>query len=160
MGLSGICITGDDTISGIACVTGLKVCKTKEMTANLDTNLTEKFKVAGNMLEKHGLVVLHIKGCDIVAHNKEPVKKKDFLQKIDSELGKFLKKRTDKLRLVITADHSTWSKEGIHIDDPVPVLLHGHGIKSDSVKEFDEYQVLNGELGRFRMYQLWDKFFK
>ncbi|GIT03984.1 MAG: hypothetical protein CM1200mP28_12430 [Deltaproteobacteria bacterium] len=62
------------------------------MTANLDTNLTEKFKVAGNMLDKHGLVVLHIKGCDIAAHNKEPVKKKDFLQKIDSELGKFLKK--------------------------------------------------------------------
>ena len=111
------------------------------------------------MLDKHGLVVLHIKGCDIAAHNKEPVKKKDFLQKIDSELGKFLKKRTDKLRLVITADHSTWSKEGTHIDDPVPVLLHGHGIKSDSVKEFDEHQVLNGELGRFRMYQLWDKFF-
>ena len=160
MGLSGICITGDDTISGIARVTGLKVCKTKEMTANLDTNLTEKFKVAGKMLDKHGLVVLHIKGGDIAAHNKEPVKKKDFLQKIDSELGKFLKKRTDKLRLAITADHSTWSKEGTHIDDPVPVLLHGHGIKSDSVKEFDEHQVLNGELGRFRMYQLWEKFFK
>ena len=159
MGLSGICITGDDTISGIARVTGLKVCKTKEMTANLDTNLTEKFKVARNILDKHGLVVLHIKGCDIAAHNKEPLKKKDFLQKIDAELGKFLKKRTDKLRLAITADHSTWSKEGTHIDDPVPVLLHGHGIKSDSVTEFDEHQVLNGKLGRFRMYQLWDKFF-
>ena len=159
MGLSGICITGDDTISGIARVTGLKVCKTKEMTANLDTNLTEKFKVAGNMLDKHGLVVLHIKGCDIAAHNKEPVKKKDLLQKIDSELGKFLKKRTEKLRLAITADHSTWSKEGTHIDDPVPVLLHGQGIKSDSVRGFDEHQVLKGKLGRFRMYQLWEKFF-
>ncbi|GIT72938.1 MAG: hypothetical protein Ct9H300mP28_27520 [Pseudomonadota bacterium] len=34
------------------------------MTANLDTNLTEKFKFAENMLDKHGLVVLHIKGCD------------------------------------------------------------------------------------------------
>ena len=160
MGLSGICITGDDTISGIASVTGLKVCNTKEMTANLDTNLTQKFKVAGNMLDKHGLVVLHIKGCDIAAHNKEPVKKKDFLQKIDSELGKFLKKRTDILRLAITADPSTWSKEGTHIDDPVPGLLYGHCIKSKSVTEFDEHQVLNGELGRFRMYHLWDKFFK
>ena len=159
MGLTGVCITGDDTISGIARITGLKVLKTKEMTANLDTNLTEKFEVAGKMLDKYGLVVLHIKGCDIAAHNKEPVKKKDFLQKIDCELGKFLKKRTDKIRLGITADHSTWSKEGTHIDDPVPVLLHGHGIKSDSVEQFNENQVLNGKLGRFRMYQLWDKFF-
>ena len=159
MRLSGICITGDDTISGIARVTGLKVFKTKEMTANLDTNLTEKFKVARNMLHKHGLVVLHIKGGDIAAHNKEPVKKMDFLQKIDFELGKFMKKRTDKLRLAITADHSTWSKEGIHIDDPVPVLLYGHGVKPDSVQEFDEHQGLNGDLGRFRMYLLWEKFF-
>ncbi len=159
MGLTGVCITGDDTISGIARVTGLKVLKTKEMTANLDTNLTEKFEVTGKMLDKYGLVVLHIKGCDIAAHNKEPVKKKNFLQKIDSELGKFLKKRTKKLRLAITADHSTWSKEGTHIDDPVPVLLHGYGIDSDMVKEFDEHQVLNGKLGRFKMYQLWEKFF-
>ena len=70
-----------------------------------------------------------------------------------------MKKRKDKLRLAITADHSTWSKEGTHIDDPVPVLLFGHGIKSDSVSKFDEHNVLNGDLGRFRMYHLWDKFF-
>ena len=160
MGLLGICITGDDTISGIARLIGLKVFKTKGMTANLDTNLTEKFKVAENMLDKYGFVLLHIKGCDIAAHNREPVRKKNFLQKIDSELGKFLKKRTDKLRIAITADHSTCSKEGAHIDDPVPVLLCGHGIKSDSVNQFDEHEVLKGELGRFHMYQLWDRFFE
>ena len=56
------------------------------MTANLDTNLTEKFKIAGNMLNDNGLVVLHIKGWDIASHNREPVKKRDFLQKIDYEL--------------------------------------------------------------------------
>ncbi len=159
MGLSGVCVTGDDTISGIAKVTGLKVCKTPAMTANLDTDLNEKFKHARQMLGNHGVVVLHLKGCDIAAHNREPIKKKDFLQKIDSELGKFLNKWTGKLRIAITADHSTWSKEGIHIDDPVPVLLHGHGVKSDSVKGFDEFQVLHGALERFRMYKLWNKFF-
>ena len=35
--------------------------------------------------------------------------------------------------------------------------LGGHLLKCK--KEFDEYKVLNGDLGRFRMYQLWDKFF-
>ena len=73
-------------------------------------------------------------------------------------LAPFLKKRTDDLRGAITADHSTWSKEGTQIDDPLPVLLHGYGIKPDSVEEFFEHQVLNGDLGRFRMYQIWNKF--
>ncbi len=77
---------------------------------------------------------------------------------INLELEKFLNKRTGKLRLAITADHSTWSKEGTYIDYAVPVILHRHRIKPDSVKEFDLHQVLKGELGRFSMFKTWDKF--
>ena len=54
--LSVICITRDDTISGIARLTGLKVLKTKDMTANLDTNLKEKFKVTKICLIKMNLL--------------------------------------------------------------------------------------------------------
>ncbi|MDP7171231.1 MAG: alkaline phosphatase family protein [SAR324 cluster bacterium] len=159
LGLSGVCISGDDTISGISRVTGLDVCKTPAMTANLDTDLKEKFLLAGKMLSKYGVVVLHIKGCDIAAHNREAVKKKEFLEKIDAELGLFLNQWKTKLRIAVTADHATWSKEGVHVDDPVPVLLHGQGISADSVMGFDEFQASAGELGLFRMYKLWGKFF-
>ncbi len=158
-GLSGICITGDDTIAGIAGVTGLKVCKTPEMTANLDTDLELKFKFAAEMLHKFGVVVMHIKGCDIAAHNREAEQKMEFLEKIDRELGIFLQKWSGKLRIAVTADHATWSKEGVHVDDPVPVLLHGCGIAADDVKEFNEIHTQQGRLGRFRMHKLWEKFF-
>ena len=158
-GLSGICVTGDNTISGIARVAGLNVCKTLEMTANLDTDLNHKFRLAGKLLKKFSVVVLHVKGCDIAAHNREAGKKKEFLEKIDSELGCFLGNWKGELRLSVTTDHATWSKEGFHIDDPVPVLLCGRGVSADSVRGFDEYQVLEGQLGRFRMYKLWEKFF-
>jgi len=158
-GLSGVCISGDDTLSGISRVTGLDVCKTPAMTANLDTDLKQKFMLAGKMLSKYGVVVLHIKGCDIAAHNREAVKKKEFLEKIDTELGRFLKKWKGKLRIAVTADHATWSKEGVHVDDPVPVLLHGQGILADSVKGFDEFQAAEGHLGLFRLHKLWEKFF-
>ena len=159
LGLSGICVTGDDTILGIAKVTGMDVCKTPEMTANLDTDLNKKFEITAKLLKKYGVVVLHIKGCDIAAHNRDAEKKKDFLEKIDAELGRFLGKWPGKLRLCVTADHTTWSEEGVHTDDPVPVLLHGRGIRADSIKEFNEIQALKGQLGRFRMYKLWEKFF-
>ena len=158
-GLSGVCISGDDTISGISLVTGLNVCKTPSMTANLDTDLKQKFMFAGKMLSMYGVVVLHIKGCDIAAHNREAKKKKKFIEKIDAELGLFLKKWKGKLRIAVTADHATWSKEGIHVDDPVPVLLHGKGIPADSVEAFDEFQASEGSLGLFRLHKLWEKFF-
>ena len=159
LGLSGICVTGDDTILGIAKVTGMDVCKTPEMNANLDTDLNKKFEITAKLLKQYGVVVLHVKGCDIAAHNRDAEKKKDFLEKIDAELGRFLGKWPGKLRLCITADHTTWSEEGVHTDDPVPVLLHGRGIRADSIKEFNEIQALKGQLGRFRMYKLWEKFF-
>ncbi len=158
-GLSGVCISGDDTISGISRVTGLDVCKTPDMTANLDTDLKQKFVFASKLLSKYGVVVLHIKGCDIAAHNMEAQKKKEFLEKIDAELGRFLKKWKGKLRIAVTADHATWSKEGVHVDDPVPVLLHGQGISADSVKGFDEFQATVGKLGLFRLHKLWEMFF-
>jgi len=63
------------------------------------------------------------------------------------------------LRIAVTADHATWSKKGIHVDDPVPVLLHGKGISADSVKRFDEFQASKGSLGLFRLHKLWEKFF-
>ena len=115
--------------------------------------------LAGKMLSKYGVVVLHIKGCDIAAHNRDAVKKKKFLEKIDTELGRFLKKWNGKLRIAVTADHATCSKEGVHVDDPVPVLLHGQGILADSVKGFDEFQASEGHLGLFRLHKLWENFF-
>ena len=156
---SGIFITGDDTILGISRMLDLDVCITKNMTANLDTNLNEKFIIANKFLETHEIVMIHIKGCDIAAHNKDPKNKKQFLEKIDSELGKFLEKHNSILRIGVTADHSTHSGEGIHVDDPVPVLINGFGIKADSVKKFDETQVPFGKFGIFKLHKFWKCFF-
>jgi 2,3-bisphosphoglycerate-independent phosphoglycerate mutase len=44
LGLSSICVTGDDTILGVAKVTGMDVCKTLEMTAIQDTDLNKIFE--------------------------------------------------------------------------------------------------------------------
>ena len=74
LGLSGICVTGDDTILGIAKVTGMDACKTPEMTANLDTDLNKKFEITAKLLKQYSVVVLHVKGCDIAAHNRDAEK--------------------------------------------------------------------------------------
>ncbi len=158
--LAGICIAGEDTIVGISRIVGIETCQTPAMTSNLDTNLREKFRLTAEHLRSKDFVFLHIKGCDIASHNKDPHAKRNFLEKIDLELGEFLEAWQGKLRLVITADHSTSSINGAHFDDPVPVLLHGHEVERDSVQGFDEILTKEGDLGRFRMCELWDLFFK
>ena len=53
----------------------MDVCKTPEMTANLDTDLNKKFEITAKLLKQYGVVVLHVKGCDIAAHNRDTEKK-------------------------------------------------------------------------------------
>ena len=71
-----------------------------------------------------------------MAHNRKAVKKNEFLKKIDTEIGFFLKKWKGKLRIVVTEDHANWSKEVVQFDDPVSVLLHEKEISAEFSKEF------------------------
>ena len=55
------------------------------------------------------------------------------------------------LLLVVTADHSTPSGGPlIHSGEPVPLLLHGAGVRRDRVEQFDEVATAGGSLGRVR----------
>ena len=94
-------------------------------TGNLDASLTEKFQVAGELFEKQDMVMIHIKGTGITAHNRDPETKMDFLKRFDKELGHFLDTREAHLRIVITSDHSTSSITGSNQNNPVPVVLWG-----------------------------------
>ena len=150
-------ISGENTLKGIACITGMDFRTLPSMTGNLDTDLTTKFELAAELLTKQDLVLLHIKGTDIAAHNRDPKSKRDFLMRLDQELGRFLEGQQSALRIAVTSDHSTSCITGTHLHDPVPVVLWGPGIEKDSVEGFDEVQVAQGGLGRFKLSKLWNR---
>jgi len=155
-----ICLSGEGTIKGIANMVDIDFYRTPEMTANLDTNLGQKFQIALEKLFHYELVILHIKGCDIAAHNQQPERKRDFLEKIDRYLAEFLKKSPDDLRVGVVADHATWSETGYHVDDPVPVLIYSKEQTPDLVNAYDERSVVEGKLGRFRMCEFLEYFYE
>ena len=153
------CVSGDRTVLGIARAVGAETLHDDSMTANLDTDLDAKLAAAAEALERSDLVVLHVKGADIAAHDRRPDDKLRFIEKLDRALGRFLEGRSD-LRLAIASDHATHSDSGGHGPEPVPVLLWGPGIPRGSVTSFCERTAPAGELQRFPLQLLIERLFE
>jgi 2,3-bisphosphoglycerate-independent phosphoglycerate mutase len=131
------------------------------MTANLDTDLKLKFRSAAKALKNNDLVLLHIKGADIAAHDRRPELKVQFIERIDAALGEFLAQLGDKpLRIAVASDHATLSENGQHGADPLPVLIWGPRIEADDVDRFDEASAAGGELHRFPLQMLLGRLFE
>ena len=50
----------------------------------------------------------------------------------------------------VTGDHSTPVTIKRHCSDPVPLLIKGAGVRTDGVKNFNEFAVASGGLNRIR----------
>ena len=158
--LSAACIGGDRTVMGIASALGASVIRRRGMTANVDTDLGLKFDCAAEALEEHDLVMVHVKGADIAAHDRRPDLKVAFLERLDRELGAMLERLDKPIRVSVTADHATLSEVGAHGADPVPVLIWGDGIAPDAVTRYGERAAGTGRLNRFPLQLLMERLFE
>ncbi|MEN7982705.1 MAG: alkaline phosphatase family protein [Nanoarchaeota archaeon] len=91
---------------------------------------------------------VHIKETDLPGHDNKPIEKKEMIEYIDKTFIKFLRKIApqNKIKVVITADHSTPCKLKTHSADPVPVLLYNGSILKE--KKFNEKEARKGTLRR------------
>jgi 2,3-bisphosphoglycerate-independent phosphoglycerate mutase len=153
------CVSGDRTIAGIATLLGADIVSEPGMTASLDTDLVGKFDAATRELKDHDLVVLHVKGADIAAHDCRPDLKVGFLERVDEQLGRMLEGYSDPLRVAVVSDHATLSEVGLHTADPVPILIWGVRIDADETKTFDEPAAIAGSLRRLPMQTLLGRLF-
>lgn len=144
----GTVVASCPTTRGVGRAIGMETVTTARMTGNLDTDLDEKLREATRALEDRELVVVHIKGTDIAAHDRHPEAKRDFITDIDAALGRFLVDggAPEGLRVVVTADHGTSSRTGHHLADPVPLLLARWDPEAEPA-EFDESTCREGALG-------------
>jgi 2,3-bisphosphoglycerate-independent phosphoglycerate mutase len=153
------CVSGDTTVLGIARAVGGETLLDPRMTANLDTDLAAKFEAAAHALETRDLVVLHVKGSDVASHDRRPDLKVAFLEAVDRELQRFLE-RCQPQRIAVATDHATYSDDGVHGADPVPIVLWGEGIEPDAVERFHERSAHSGSLARFPLQSLIDRLFE
>jgi 2,3-bisphosphoglycerate-independent phosphoglycerate mutase len=147
-GLKAACVAGAGLYKGIGAYTGMDVVPVPGATGVVGTDVRAKFTKAKELLSSHDFVFVHVKPTDSLAEDGNFLGKKQFIEQIDAAAEEFL--GLDDVLLVLTADHSTPSALRHHSSDPVPVLVHGPGVRPDRVTEFGERTCSAGGIGWLR----------
>jgi 2,3-bisphosphoglycerate-independent phosphoglycerate mutase len=120
LGIKAAVVTGCNTVRGLGRIFGFDAIVDSRFTATVDTDLHAKIAAVVSALQDHDLVFLHVKAPDICSHDRQPLAKRDFLQRLDGALKPLLE--ADAV-IAIAADHTTDSNSGFHTADPVPALI-------------------------------------
>jgi 2,3-bisphosphoglycerate-independent phosphoglycerate mutase len=133
-------VAGERTVLGVLRLLGCEVTTRPEFTANVDTALEAKLEAALKLLEddRLDLVLVHVKATDILAHDRMPREKAEYLERLDGALGAMLDLLPEHVLVALASDHSTSSTSGDHTLAPIPALLWGEGVPPSGAPAFDE----------------------
>jgi 2,3-bisphosphoglycerate-independent phosphoglycerate mutase len=143
-GLSGSVITAVDLVRGLGRLAGLTVRRVEGATGYLDTNYAGKVAAATEALESEDLVYVHVEAPDETSHEGELGKKlraiEDFDAKVVGPMAA-LRKRHERLRILVLPDHPTLLATKTHDATPVPFVVCGTGIEPDGSGRYCEAEA-------------------
>lgn len=128
---------------------------------NLHDALEKASKFAIKVLKKNrkksDYAYVHFKETDLPGHDNKPLEKKAMIEYLDKTFFKFIRKFAppNKIKVVVTADHSTPCKLKAHSADPVPVLFYNDSQLKE--KQFSEKEARLGTLGMIEGKNLFKK---
>lgn len=145
---------------GFAKLSGMKIysfkypkLKSLDVYENLYSGLKKACKFSIKSIKKAkrknlDYIFIHLKETDIPGHDNKPLEKKQMVEYIDKTLFSYLAKfvAKNKIKICVTADHSTPCKLKSHSSDPVPILLYNG--ENSGEKNFNEKESRKGSLGR------------
>ncbi len=147
-GLDAVCVAGGGLYKGVAAYVGMQVASVSGATGMLGTDVRAKFQAARDFLREKDFVFVHVKPTDSLAEDGNHQGKLEFIETIDRAAGVLVD--LPNTLLVVTGDHSTPCALMRHSADPVPILVHGPGVRTDAVREFGERPCVQGGLGYLR----------
>jgi len=129
--------------------------KELDVYSNLYDALNKAIKFSINSLKKQrknfDYAYIHFKETDVPGHDNKPLEKKEMIELLDKKFFSFLRKfsKKNKIKVVVTGDHSTPCNLKTHSADPVPVLLFDpDNEEKDDCVSFNEIEVRKGSLGK------------
>lgn len=146
LGIRAAVVSGCNTVLGLGRIFGFDAMIDKRFTATVDTDLQAKIAAVDSALRDHEMVFLHVKAPDICSHDRQPLAKRDFLQRLDAALEPLL---DTGIAIAIAADHTTSSHSGFHTADPVPALIwQPDSRRSVTAVKFGEAACRQGNMDR------------
>jgi len=126
-----------------------EVLKMKAFNAGGFTDYEEKAKVASKAMKTENAIYVHLKGPDEFGHDGDAVGKMKNIEEIDRRFfGTLLENiDTNKVTVVVSADHSTPCINKGHSADPVPLLVSGDDIPKDETSRVTEIESKRGKIG-------------
>ncbi|MEM4616703.1 MAG: 2,3-bisphosphoglycerate-independent phosphoglycerate mutase [Archaeoglobaceae archaeon] len=149
-GLRLAVVSATALIKGVGKIVGGEAITPYGATGNKRTDIGSKIRTALDLLKSYDVVLLHIKAPDEIGHDKDFDGKVEFIEKLDTHLGKLLELDFSKNCLIVTSDHSTPVSVGEHTADPVVVSIVHEGVRVDDVKRYTEFEAPKGGLCRIR----------
>ena len=149
-GFNPACVAVGPLYKGVARILGFKLYDPPGGTGLPNTNIKSKFETGLKALETHDFVFIHLKGTDTASHKKDPITKRDFIERFDREFDIILDAIEKGATVLVTGDHSTPAVLGRHSGDPVPVVIAGPNVRPDKINRFDEISCASGGLHRIR----------
>lgn len=119
-GFSGGAVCRTEVVRGMALAMGMECPVLLHATADWDTDIEEKGRLALSLLNRHSFVMLHLNGGDECAHRRNQREKDLFFRRVDRQLLAVLVSQAScGFCLTVTADHGTSSQTGRHTPGPV-----------------------------------------
>jgi len=148
---SGVVISAVDLIHGIGKLGGLQSVMVEGATGLYTTNYSGKANAALNALETNEYVFLHIEAPDEAGHEGDVDLKMRTLEDIDSLVVKpvldHLQENPDSFSVAFLPDHPTPCEIRTHTRAHVPFMIYRPGVEADSVRNYDEFSVIDGHHG-------------
>ncbi|PIN94667.1 hypothetical protein COU61_00340 [Candidatus Pacearchaeota archaeon CG10_big_fil_rev_8_21_14_0_10_35_13] len=109
-------------------------------------------------IKKHKYLYVHLKETDTPGHDGKAIEKKKMIEIIDKELIGKIKGiiEKEKIKMIITGDHTTSSTQKEHTPQPVPLMLLDWKHKGEG-KRLTEINAKKGKLKSIKTYEVMKK---
>jgi 2,3-bisphosphoglycerate-independent phosphoglycerate mutase len=149
-GLRGAAVTDTALYRGLARLLKMTLVDLPYDARNPARDMEDRLAAAGQLLEDHDFVHVHLKATDEAAHTKRPQFKREVIEAVDAGLAGLLA-LSERAVVAVTGDHASPSLGSLlHSGDPTPLAVAAPGLRPDAVRQFGERSAMTGELGRLR----------
>ena len=149
-GFTGALVVEVGLVKGIGKYLGMEVIDVPGATGDINTDEIAMAKAVVDALDRHPFVLCNLKCPDVAGHDFNAAAKVQTIEKLDRLVGYVLDHVGENTYIAVSGDHSTPVAVGDHTGEPLPLVIWGTHVRTDTVLTYGERPSAMGALQRVR----------